>query len=107
MAIPELMRIFVDIEKLDWDTVGERVRFGRFELFYYQCESTAAGINKEVLAGTTKDVKPTEQDEGNRCPCAMGEEEQSGRLRRETQVVYSCNICGVKSLRQGMGGYIG
>lgn len=23
MAIPELMRIFVDIEKLDWDTVGE------------------------------------------------------------------------------------
>lgn len=22
MAIPELMRIFVDIEKLDWDTVG-------------------------------------------------------------------------------------
>lgn len=23
MAIPELMRIFVDIEKLDWDTVGQ------------------------------------------------------------------------------------
>lgn len=23
MAIPELMRIFVDMEKLDWDTVGE------------------------------------------------------------------------------------
>lgn len=23
MAIPELMRIFLDIEKLDWDTVGE------------------------------------------------------------------------------------
>lgn len=23
MAIPELMRIFVDIEKLDWDTVSE------------------------------------------------------------------------------------
>ena len=22
MAIPELMRIFMDIEKLDWDTVG-------------------------------------------------------------------------------------
>ena len=22
MAIPELMRVFVDIEKLDWDTVG-------------------------------------------------------------------------------------
>lgn len=22
MAIPELMRIFVDIEKIDWDTVG-------------------------------------------------------------------------------------
>lgn len=23
MAIPELMRIFLDIEKLDWDTVGQ------------------------------------------------------------------------------------
>lgn len=23
MAIPELMRIFVDMEKLDWDTVGQ------------------------------------------------------------------------------------
>ncbi len=24
MAIPELMRIFVDIEKLDWDTVRSK-----------------------------------------------------------------------------------
>lgn len=51
MAIPELMRIFVDIEKLDWETVGES-----------QCTGTGSvclsrGIIFERIPQKTKEIK--------------------------------------------------
>lgn len=42
MAIPELMRIFVDIEKLDWDTVGESQWTGR--------ERSARALSRGIIS---------------------------------------------------------
>uniref|UniRef100_A0AAQ4QG13 Alpha-1,4 glucan phosphorylase n=1 Tax=Gasterosteus aculeatus aculeatus TaxID=481459 RepID=A0AAQ4QG13_GASAC len=73
MAIPELMRIFVDIEKLDWDT------------------STAAGINKEAwdltrrtFAYTNHTVLPEALE---RWPVALLEK----LLPRHLQIIYHIN----------------
>lgn len=51
MAIPELMRIFVDIEKLDWDTVGESQWTGS--------ERSAGALSRGIIS------KEFRKNEGN------------------------------------------
>ena len=49
MGIPELMRIFVDIEKIDWDTVGPSQILLIFSFLFI-----FPAINQEIIYMSSK-----------------------------------------------------